>query len=237
MVSGPNTGGLLVKAMNAKTGELIAALAPPPVRAHWWAWRVDLPATQPDLTVSIVAEDNGRGFGQWQAIGLPHLLKDSTLSPLVSVNRSAQEIPVNAVGEAIEAGPPSIEGFWTKDGYHSDAGQPPVDGPVYSSWGGSDAHTGVIRMGPFSIRGQNAIALPLVTGPSNTGMEVKVVDVASGEILALLSPPPVHMKWWVWKISLPEGRSNMKIMVVAQDNGASWGQWQGIGVPHLLKQK
>jgi hypothetical protein len=235
VVSGPNNEGLFLKTVNAKTGELIAALAPPPIRTKWWAWRVDLPTAQPDLTVNIVAEDMGRAWGQWEAIGMPHLLKNSTLNSLAAVNRSAQEIPFSAVGAALEGGPPAIEGFWTQDGYYLDIRRPPVDGPIYGSWAGSDTHIGTLQMGPFGIRGQNSIALPLITGPSNSGLEVKIVDVASGEILALLSPPPLHIKWWAWKVVLPENRPDMKIIVVARDDGGGWGQWQAIGVPHLLK--
>ena len=234
-VSGPDNGGLLLKVVNARTGELIASLSPPPMRIHWWVWRVDLPTAQPDLTVNIVAEDMGRAWGQWQALGMPHLLKYSALSPLATLNRTAQEVPFSSVGAAVqEGGPPSIEGFWARDGYYPDVGRPPADGPFYGSWAGSDAHTGTIRIGPFSIRGQTSIALPMVTGPGISGMEIKIVDVASGEILALLSPPPVHLKWWAWKVALPQRGPDMKIIVTAQDKGAGWGQWQAIGVPHLL---
>jgi hypothetical protein len=235
VVSGPNNGGLVLKVVNAKTGELIAALAPPPIRMKWWAWRVNLP-TQPDLTVNIVAEDMGSAWGQWQAVGMPHFLRYNTLGPLVTVNQSAQEIPLSAVGAAVESSTaPSIEGFWTKDGYFPGVGRPPIEGSTYGSWAGSDAHTGIIRMGPFTIRGQQSIAIPMISGPSNTGMQITVADAATGEIIALLSPPPVHLKWWAWKINLPAARPEMKIVIAAEDNGSGWAQWQAVGVPHLLK--
>jgi hypothetical protein len=166
---------------------------------------------------------------------MPHLLKHSTLNPLAAVNNSAQEISPQAVGAAVDNGPPAIEGFWAKDGYNPEAGRPPLDGPAYGSWAGSDAHTGTLRLGPFTVHGQHTLAIPLITGPSNTGMEIKVVDAASGEILALLSPPPRRMKWWLWKVSLPPDRPEMKLEVLAKDNGAAWGQWQAIGTPHVVK--
>jgi hypothetical protein len=235
VVSGPENGGLLVKAVNAKTGALIAAMAPPPVRRQWWVWRVDLPTAQPDLTVNIVAEDRGRNWGQWEALGMPHLLKNCALSPLANSNNSGQEVPWNVVGAAVEGGTPAIDGFWAKDGYNPEPGRPPVDGPTYGSWAGRDSHTGTIRMGPFNIHGQQSIAIPVVTGPSNAGMEIKIVDISNGEILASLSPTPRRTKWWAWKVALPSDRPGLRITVSAQDNGTAWGQWQALGVPHLLK--
>ena len=121
------------------------------------------------------------------------------------------------------------------NGYHPEPGRPPVDGPMYGSWAGSDAHTGTIHLGPFTIRNQRAITIPVVTGPSNTGMEIKVLDASNGEILALLSPPPNRRSWWAWKVTLPPDRSDFKIIVSAQDSGSAWGQWLAIGAPHLLK--
>lgn len=78
---GPKNGGLSVRVLNAKNGELISELAPPPLYYRWWAWRVDLPANVPSLDLEIVAEDAGRGWGEWLAIGMPHFVRRSAPSP------------------------------------------------------------------------------------------------------------------------------------------------------------
>jgi hypothetical protein len=157
------------------------------------------------------------------------------MNQVAALNDSDPEVAWNLVGAPLEGGSPSIEGFWKADGYNPEPGRPPVDGPIYGSWAGSDAHTGTIRLGPFTIRGQQSIAIPVVTGPNNTGMEIKVLDASNGEILGLLSPTPSRRNWWAWKVTLPPDRSDLKIIVSAQDSGSAWGQWQAIGVPHLLK--
>jgi hypothetical protein len=235
--SGPRNEGLLIKVVNTKTRELIAALSPPPLRNGWWAWRVDLPATSTNLSLEIDAEDMGTSWGEWQAVGVPHFVKGSALSPVASLNQPVQEIPFSDVGAPVEGGAASIEGSWTKGGYYPNVGRPPVEGVVYGSWSGNDANLGKIRLGPFRISGQRAVAIPLITGPKTSGLEVKVTDAATGEILGVLDPPPLRERWWAWRIVLPPDRSENKIFLSAEDNGSGWGQWQALGVPHLVKSQ
>lgn len=106
---------------------------------------------------------------------------------------------------------------------------------TYGSWNGTDANTGTIRLGPFRIPGQRQVAIPLITGPVATGLEVTITDAASGQILGILRPPPVRTKWWAWKVFLPDVPGGSTILINAEDHGTGWGQWQAIGVPHLLK--
>ena len=233
LYAGPRNGGLMVKVVNVKTGDLIAALSPPPLRSHWWAWHIDLPPTALDL--EIIAEDQGRGWGEWQAIGAPHFLKGAALGSTGSLNESLQEVPLSSLGVPVDGGPPSIEGSWSKDGFYPAVGPAPGGGMTYGSWNGTDANTGTIRLGPFRIPGQRQVAIPLITGPVATGLEVTITDAASGQILGILRPPPVRTKWWAWKVFLPDVPGGSTILINAEDHGTGWGQWQAIGVPHLLK--
>jgi hypothetical protein len=66
-------------------------------------------------------------------------------------------------------------------------------------------------------------------------MEVKVVDVKTGELLGILSPPPTRLEWWAWRVALPANQPETAVMIIAEDNGAGWGQWQAIGAPHRVK--
>jgi hypothetical protein len=196
---------------------------------------VDLPLGQLPLTVNIVAEDRGREWGQWLAVGMPELLKGATLNPVAGVNDKAEPIPFDRLESAPEAEPVAIEGGWTKDGLYPGVVKPPIGGPVYGSWSGSDTNKGIIKLGPLHIRNAAALAIPLITGPRNVGMEVKVVDMKTAELIGILSPPPARLQWWAWRVALPANQPEMAIMIIAEDNGAGWGQWQGIGAPHRVK--
>jgi hypothetical protein len=74
MVTGPDNHNLSVVVRDAVTKEVLAQLDPPPIRVVWWAWRPELPRDH-EITVEIFAEDKGSGWGQWLALGVPHVLK------------------------------------------------------------------------------------------------------------------------------------------------------------------
>ena len=80
LVTGPASHGLSVRIRNAASKETLAELVPPPARMDWWAWLPELPAGQ-EMDIEIVAEDKGRGFGEWQAIGWPHAALESPRHP------------------------------------------------------------------------------------------------------------------------------------------------------------
>src|SRR5262249_50056343 len=69
--TGPQNEGLSVTIRDAGTRQTIAELRPAPVRTSWWVWAPKL-SIAPDSQIDIVAEDNGRGWGQWQAVAWPH---------------------------------------------------------------------------------------------------------------------------------------------------------------------
>lgn len=145
------------------------------------------------------------------------------------------EVNFTELGAPLADGAVEIAGAWTKNGYFSDVGRPPVDGAVFGSYSGADSNTGTLRLGPFHLDGRAAIALPLVTGPQNTGLSVSIRDAATKEILADLTPPPVHPAWWAWQPDLPVGRE-LAIEIIAEDKGTGFGQWQAVGWPHLLRK-
>lgn len=73
IVTGPVSRGLAILIRDAATGHLITSLTPPPVREKWWAWRPELPAGQ-EMNVEIEVRDDGSGWGQWLAVGWPHMV-------------------------------------------------------------------------------------------------------------------------------------------------------------------
>ncbi len=148
VAAGPETSNLSVKVLNSKTGQVIASLNPMPPVDHWWAWNVALP-NEADPVIEIIAEDAGTHWGQWLAIGAPH-----------SVYDGFPRLGAMLTGDSL-----AIKGAWKIDGQDSATGRPPFDGPVYGSWIGNDGNVGSLRLGPFHIKQQTAIAIPLVTGP------------------------------------------------------------------------
>lgn len=74
LVTGPDNAGLSLAIRDTVTKEILAELNPPPVRTEWWPWRPDLPAGRA-ISIEIIAEDRGTGFGQWQAVGWPHQIQ------------------------------------------------------------------------------------------------------------------------------------------------------------------
>jgi len=74
LVTGPDSHNLSVVVRDADSKEIYAQLDPPPIRVVWWAWRPELPLDR-ELNIEIVAEDKGSGWGQWLALGSPHILR------------------------------------------------------------------------------------------------------------------------------------------------------------------
>ncbi|HMJ60349.1 MAG TPA: hypothetical protein VK493_01255, partial [Bryobacteraceae bacterium] len=70
---GPSVEGLSETVIDADTGEAIASAPQIGTDTKWSFWAVDLPPAAQRL--QIVAEDRGRGWGQWLTIGEPHLCK------------------------------------------------------------------------------------------------------------------------------------------------------------------
>jgi hypothetical protein len=74
LVTGPDTHNLTVSVRDAATKELLSQMAPLPKCLTWWAWHPDLPKGH-EMTVEVMVEDKGSTWGQWIALGWPHVLR------------------------------------------------------------------------------------------------------------------------------------------------------------------
>lgn len=74
LVTGPDSRNLSVIVRDATSRDVYAHIDPAPVHESWWAWRPDLPHDR-EITIEVVAEDKGTAWGQWQAVGWPHALR------------------------------------------------------------------------------------------------------------------------------------------------------------------
>ena len=217
IVTGPNPAELSIVVKDHASGAVLARMNPPRLD-KWKLWQVDLPKDR-KVAVDIIATDEGPWMGQWMAIGVP---------------RQFNEFMDFGAAIPMPDGSVTTEGSWTLNGYFPLAGPPPVAGLVYGSWSGSDTNVGRLRLKPACSARHLSIGIPLITGPDNTGLSVKVVNLKTGKAIASLDPPPVYPNWWSWNIALPL-EADPSIEIVAQDRGAGWGQWMAIGQPHALR--
>ena len=154
-------------------------LKPPVLHTAWWLWRPDLPQGR-ELNVEVLAEDEGVGFGQWQALGWPHLLLD----------RPVREAAFTELGVRLADSPPQITGAWVQDGYYKGAGgpgAPPVDGAVFGSY--PDAATGTrLGSGPF-------IWMAAARWRFRWSAALTIMDCRWSCVI-----PSARLCWWSWSL-------------------------------------
>ncbi len=139
--------------------------------------------------------------------------------------------PAAKAGRAVPMESPAIEGDWGIDAFNSAAGPAPVDGTIYASWTGSDAHTGELQWRSGPLGDTRSLLIPVVTGPRTEGLMLRIADPTTGRILSEL-PLANAIPWQLWEIALPEDGSVRTIEIQAKDEGRGWGQWLAVGQPH-----
>ena len=153
-----------------------------------------------------------------------------------AVRRFGSSVPFADLAAPLSGGDVHIEGRWVKDGYYKPIGPPPTGGLVFGSYAGADSNTGTLRLGPFHLDEATAIAIPLVTGPSNAGLSLTIRDAATQKILAEANPPPLITAWWAWRPDMPASGA-ADIEIIAEDNGTGYGQWLAIGWPRQMRRR
>jgi hypothetical protein len=125
---------------------------------------------------------------------------------------------------------------WVRNGVYPDVKIPAKRDEFFGSYtNGGDANRGTFEMGPFETRPDTFLGIPFITGPVTTSLSVTVLDHATHRPLAQFKKPPVVSSYSIWAVELPSGASS-QVDVLAEDDGASWGQWLSIGLPvRLLK--
>ena len=152
--------------------------------------------------------------------------------------KGAPPSPLQTV-DLLDSGPPltmeaaTIKGDWAANGWHTDAGAPPVDGIAYGSYAPKgDAGSGSLTWAGAAPVGVTAIAIPIVTGPVATASSFTVINDDTGVAIASLNAPPPMTSWKLWRVALPANVT--AIRVVVRDDGTAWGEWSGVGTPHAV---
>jgi hypothetical protein len=132
--------------------------------------------------------------------------------------------------------PPQMKAIsWIRNGFHPDVKIPANRDEFFGSYtNGGDANRGSVELGPFEIGREELLGIPFITGPVTTGLSVTVFDHASHRPVAQLKNPPVLPYYAIWSVDL-SGVSS-PVDVVANDDGAGWGQWLSIGMPVRLRR-
>lgn len=134
------------------------------------------------------------------------------------------------VGEPLRLLSTRTDAGWTRGGAIQVAHDPLVGSGFYSSWSGSDAARGRLRM-VVDVDGSEFIVLPYVTGPATSDLTTRMVDADSGkELFAARSRPSLH--WQFAALLLPRGTK--RLVFEAHDNGSGRGAWFAFGVPRRL---
>jgi len=131
---GPSVVGLSVRLMDADTGKTLETMPLSGTVGNWRYWSVEVNSRA--RAVRIVAEDRGRGWGQWVAVGQPHWCLPSKSNPIrLSLWRpNPQRPPGSPIVPDVDVVVDAFDHF----------GQP-GDQPVAGDWTGS----GVVRVGVF----------------------------------------------------------------------------------------
>lgn len=142
---------------------------------------------------------------------------------------------VAAPGElgAVVQQEPSTNSGWASPGEITWFLPSPDGGPVADSWAGSDRNQGRYTLGPIAVDGDRTLGIPVLIGPDAGGQSARVLDAATGEVLATLDAGAFRGTWRIWRVGAAGGPR--QLMVEFEDGGSGWGQWSAVGQPHWLR--
>jgi len=139
-------------------------------------------------------------------------------------------VPFFLKGEHLSPKPQAAETQWfQRFGWIPGEGGPPPVGRVYwSSWCGSDANTGTLKLGPFTAPG--ALLLHVRGYPSKPGNQIFLESVATGKRLYFRTVDPGE-DWGgrVWV--LPGDWAGLEVRLICIDAAKDLEGWFAIGEP------
>lgn len=128
----------------------------------------------------------------------------------------------------------NLSGAWTRNG--AQPGAPGWKTPLYGSWSGSDANTGDIKIGPFKVCG--SFFVPFTTGPTRAHIDLRITASGpTGEEVIYDGVPPASPAVWSQLEILNPPNSCRTFSIASMDDGKSWGQWIGVGMPVVAGRK
>ena len=114
----------------------------------------------------------------------------------------------------------------------------PVPGDtVYGTWRASDADTGSVTMTLPAPQGTGEmLALPVMVGPSTSGLKVTVRVGSAEQTLSCFGLP--GQSWQALTISADalSHAQGQPITITAKDEGTGWGQWLAVSRPYWVQR-
>jgi hypothetical protein len=124
---------------------------------------------------------------------------------------------------------------WVSPGVDPGVAVLPILKDVYGSYTSTagDANKGTIVFGPVTVHKGQVVGIPFMTGPSQIGLSLTIVDHVSHRVITQLNPVPNVPLWSVWRLPLSSAK-DQTFDVVGLDEGSAWGQWLATSAPVLL---
>ncbi|MBA0386376.1 hypothetical protein D7U91_00790 [Stenotrophomonas maltophilia] len=152
-------------------------------------------------------------------------LADPILNQTSSINTGAP-LQVTAV---------DLHGDFAHDGYNAEVGQPSLKTDIYGSWTAKgDAGIGHASLSFLVPAGVDAIAVPVLTGPSATHARFEVSD--NEQTIDQLSDSPGLGHWRLWAVPVSAQSEPRTITINVTDSGNGWGEWTAIGAPYVMQK-
>ena len=149
---------------------------------------------------------------------------------------------VSELSEPILGVSAHISGGWCRNGVPPTSSGVP-DFPlseveIYGSWcitGDSGTGKLVIYSLPHTTM---VITLPLIVGPSATGLSLRIIDRVTLKIASDIPLEKLSLKYHAWhaiSILPPNGRDWSQFLIELTDEGIAWGQWLAVTKPYFTK--
>lgn len=171
-------------------------------------------------------------LGDVVAIALP---MPETLAEVAAAFPSAN---ASDAGAPLVISDVTLSKAFAENGWFSSSPPPMLPGRGFGSWAPQgDAGQGETAVTLDVPPGLAAIAIPILTGPTASGMRYSVTDAATGALLAELKDIPPIEAWRFWAVELPAGFASPRIIVRVEDQSAEWGAWAALGPIYALKPR
>jgi hypothetical protein len=143
---------------------------------------------------------------------------------------ATKAVPVNQAGSVIAGLEWQMDQSWTVNelprGLQLGPNPPRL---FYASWSGSDRNTGHITSSNFSAPANSCIVLPVLHGPSVSGLSLEIIDADTNRVLEAAPMQDADIHWRFWSFSVVPTAKRLRIS--AEDQGQDSGQWLAVGQP------
>jgi hypothetical protein len=126
-----------------------------------------------------------------------------------------------------------IEGSWLKNVIPIRVDQAGAPAEYLSSWNRNDRSTGSAKSTAITVPGGHCMVLPVLQGPSTSGISVRILNAETGEKLTDIPMQGGDSLWKFWRIGLYPAIN--RILIAVDDEGSDRGQWIAVSDPRQCR--